>query len=80
MLLRILLFVGLALLIYFGIRRIWRDWTQKFNHDAEEAKRIHYGESEEREIYGGATDEEAEELDDEGIEYIRFPFIRRRDG
>ena len=40
MLLRILLFVGLALLIYFGIRRIWRDWTQKFNHDAEEAKRI----------------------------------------
>ena len=47
---------------------------------AEEAKRIHYGESEEREIYGGATDEEAEELDDEGIEYIRFPFIRRRDG
>ena len=47
---------------------------------AEEAKRIHYGESEERGIYGGATDKEAEELDDEGIEYIRFPFIRRRDG
>ncbi|WP_338722652.1 hypothetical protein [Devosia sp. XK-2] len=40
MLLRILLFVGLGLLIYFGIRRIWKDWTHKFNHDAEEAKRI----------------------------------------
>ncbi|AVF02732.1 MAG: hypothetical protein Devi2KO_16390 [Devosia indica] len=40
MLLRILLFVGLGLLIYFGIRRIWKDWTNKFNHDAEEAKRI----------------------------------------
>lgn len=40
MLLRILLFVGLALLIYFGIRRIWKDWSNKFNHDAEEAKRI----------------------------------------
>jgi hypothetical protein len=40
MLLRILLFVGLALLIYFGIRRIWMDWTGKFNHDAEEAKRL----------------------------------------
>ena len=40
MLLRILLFVGLGLLIYFGIRRIWKDWTNKFNHDAEKAKRI----------------------------------------
>ncbi|QYO77594.1 hypothetical protein [Devosia salina] len=40
MLLRILLFVGLGLLIYFGIRRIWKDWSNKFNHDAEEAKRI----------------------------------------
>lgn len=40
MLLRILLIVGLGLLIYFGIRRIWKDWTDKFNHDAEEAKRI----------------------------------------
>ena len=40
MLLRILLFVGLALLIYFGIRRIWMDWTGKFNNDAEEAKRL----------------------------------------
>ena len=47
---------------------------------AEEAKRIHYGESEERGIYGQATEEEAEDLDDEGVEYIRFPFTRRRDG
>ena len=40
MLLRILLFAGLAILIYFGIRRIWKDWSNKFNHDAEEAKRL----------------------------------------
>lgn len=40
MLLRILLFVGLALLIYFGVRRIWKDWSTKFNVDAEEAKRL----------------------------------------
>lgn len=40
MLLRILLFVALALFVYFGIRRIWKDWSNKFNHDAEEAKRI----------------------------------------
>ncbi|WP_297108195.1 hypothetical protein [uncultured Devosia sp.] len=40
MLLRILLFVGLGLLIYFGVRRIWKDWSTKFNQDAEEAKRL----------------------------------------
>ena len=40
MLLRILIFVALGLLIYFGVRRIWKDWTGKFNADAEEAKRL----------------------------------------
>ena len=40
MLLRILLFTGLALLIYFGIRRIWKDWSNKFNQDAENARRL----------------------------------------
>lgn len=40
MLLRILLFTFLALLIYFGVRRIWKDWSGKFNADAEEAKRL----------------------------------------
>lgn len=45
---------------------------------ADEAKRIHYGESEERGIYGQATDEEASELDEEDIEFFRLPFISRR--
>ncbi len=45
---------------------------------ADEAKRIHSGETEERGIYGEATDEEAEELDEEGVGYFRFPFSRRR--
>lgn len=40
MLLRILLLTALALLIYFGVRRIWRDWSGKFNADADEAKRL----------------------------------------
>lgn len=40
MLLRILLFVGLAIFVYLGVRRIWKDWSGKFNADAEEAKRI----------------------------------------
>ena len=48
------------------------------NEFAEEAKRIHYGEAEERGIYGNATDEEADELDDEGIEFYRLPSNGRR--
>ena len=45
---------------------------------AEEARRIHYGETEARGIYGEATDEEASELEDEGIEYERVPWLPRR--
>ena len=46
---------------------------------AEEARRIHHGEAEERGIYGEATDTEAVELDEEGIEFYRLPRIERRD-
>ena len=45
---------------------------------AEEARRIHHGESEERGIYGEATNEESSELDDEGIEHHRIPWAPRR--
>jgi hypothetical protein len=45
---------------------------------AEEARRIHHGESEERGIYGEATDEQSSELDDEGIEHHRIPWAPRR--
>jgi hypothetical protein len=44
---------------------------------AEEARRIHYGESEERGIYGSATEEEADELVEEGVEFYRLPSSRR---
>jgi hypothetical protein len=40
MLLRILLFAFIAALIYFGVRRIWKDWSGKFDADAAEAKRL----------------------------------------
>jgi hypothetical protein len=40
MLLRILIFVVLGLMIYFGIRRIWKDWSKKLNQDAEEARQL----------------------------------------
>ncbi len=46
---------------------------------AEEARSIHFGETEERDIYGEATDKEATELDEEGIEFHRVPRIPRKD-
>mgnify|MGYP006198536233 FL=1 len=40
---------------------------------AEEARRIHYGETEERAIRGQATADEAKELVEEGIELMAIP-------
>ena len=40
---------------------------------AEEARRIHYGEAEERGIRGQATPDEAQSLRDEGIEVFTLP-------
>lgn len=42
---------------------------------AEEARRIHYGETDPRGIYGEATAEESRELSDEGIKVGRIPWI-----
>lgn len=39
----------------------------------EEARKIHYGESEERHIYGEATLQEAKDLVDEGIDVAPMP-------
>ena len=47
---------------------------------AQEARRIHTGESEHRGIYGEATPEQAEALADEGIEVARIPWVPRADG
>ncbi len=44
---------------------------------AEEARKIHYGESDKRGIYGETTDKQAEELAEEGIEFGRLPWIPR---
>ena len=46
---------------------------------AEEARKIHYGESEGRNIYGQATSQEAAELKDEGIEFGEIPCPVRGD-
>ena len=47
---------------------------------AEEARRIHNGETEARGIYGEASDAEAEALAEEGIEVSRLPWVPRADG
>jgi len=44
---------------------------------AEEARKIHYGEIDERNIYGEATEDQAEELTDEGIKVGRIPWLPR---
>ncbi len=47
---------------------------------AEEARKIHRGESEARGIYGETTPDQAEALNDEGIEFARIPWVPRADG
>jgi hypothetical protein len=45
----------------------------------EEARKIHLGEVEKRNIYGDATREEAKELAEEGIEISQMPWLPRHD-
>ncbi len=46
---------------------------------AEEARRIHHGETMPRGIYGESTDEETEALAEEGISFARIPWAPRND-
>jgi len=54
------------------IREECRDVGDNF---AEEARKIHYGEAEPEGIYGQATAEEREALDEEGIEIMDMPWL-----
>ena len=54
------------------IRQECRDVGNDF---AEEARKIHYGEVEPEGIYGQATAEEREALDEEGIEIMDMPWF-----
>jgi hypothetical protein len=68
--------------------RLWRKVQshieKNFDHVgprfAEEARKIHCGESEKRSIYGEATKAETKELRDEGIEVNQIPWLPRHDG
>ena len=44
---------------------------------AEEARRIHYGETERHDIYGETSDDEAAALNDEGVAFARIPWLPR---
>lgn len=44
---------------------------------AEEARRIHYNEANPRPIHGQSSDEEFQELLEEGIEVWRLPLVRK---
>jgi len=60
-----------------------RDYAEENFEDvgedfADEARKIHYGDTKERGIYGKASEEDAEELEDEGIEFVRLPGTPRR--
>jgi hypothetical protein len=45
------------------------------NDFSEEARKIHYGESEARGIHGEASESEAEALQEEGVEIARIPWV-----
>ncbi len=47
---------------------------------ADEARKIHNGESDARGIYGETTPDEAKALADEGIEVAKIPWVPRADG
>ena len=47
---------------------------------ADEARKMHRGESDKRGIYGETTPEQAESLADEGIEVASIPWVPRADG
>lgn len=46
---------------------------------AEEARKIHYGETDPHNIYGEASAEDASALDDEGIEVQKIPWVPTTD-
>ena len=60
-------------------RRIEENCEYVGDRFAEEARKIHYEESEHRDIYGEATESEARELEEEGIGVARIPWVSRTD-
>ena len=66
-----------------AMREVQRHIESNFDHVGrrfpEEARKIHYGEVEKRNIYGEATPAEAKELVDEGVEVSAVPWLPPQD-
>lgn len=66
-----------------ALRELREKVEQNFEHVGgrfpEEARKIHYGEAEERNIYGDATEAEAKGLAEEGVEVQRIPWLPDHD-
>jgi hypothetical protein len=66
-----------------ALREMQRHIESNFDHVGrsfpEEARKIHYGEAERRSIYGEATQAEAKELVEEGVEVSAIPWVPRQD-
>ena len=58
-----------------AVRNMMANTVDVGDRFAEEARRIHYGEQEQRGIRGRATPEEARALHDEGIEVMAVPLL-----
>jgi hypothetical protein len=67
-----------------ALRQVQDHIEKTFDHVgprfAEEARKMHYGETDKRSIYGEATSAEAKELREEGIEVGQIPWLPRHDG
>ena len=56
---------------------IEKNFTYVGNKFPEEARKIYYGEADDKSIYGEATEKESKELLDEGISLIKLPFDKK---
>ena len=54
-------------------KKVKTDFTNVGDKFADEARKIHYGEAEQKPIYGTTTEEEREDLADEGIVFHHLP-------
>lgn len=61
-------------------RHVEEDCEYVGDRFADEARRIHQGDAEERGIFGEASEDEAADLHEEGVEFYRLPAGIRRNG
>ena len=66
-------------LYYIYHRHVEKNTENVGEKFADEARRIHYGEAEERGIRGVASDDEVDELAEENIDVYRLPTLPRTD-